>query len=96
MFLFAMIGSSRKIHRNMMASLLHASLNEFYDRIPIGRILNRFSKDLINLDEKMSFTLSDLSVCAFFVIGDLAICVYTTTIYLFIPIFVFSIGSFYF
>jgi len=34
----------------MVSRLLFAPLNEFFERIPIGRILNRFSKDINALD----------------------------------------------
>lgn len=37
------------IHNKMIVGLLYASLNKFFDRIPIGRILNRLSKDLTSL-----------------------------------------------
>ena len=36
----------KKLHKNMIKGLLKAPINNFYDRIPIGRILNRFSDDL--------------------------------------------------
>jgi ATP-binding cassette subfamily C (CFTR/MRP) protein 1 len=35
-----------KVHKSMMKSLLYASLGNFYNRIPIGRIINRLTKDL--------------------------------------------------
>jgi ABC-type multidrug transport system fused ATPase/permease subunit len=40
------VRASRSIHRRMISSLLFAPLNEFFERIPIGRILNRLSKDV--------------------------------------------------
>lgn len=36
----------RKIHKRIIKSLLYASLNEFHERVPVGRILNRLTKDL--------------------------------------------------
>ena len=33
-------------HRNVILSLLYASLGNFYNRVPIGRIVNRLTKDL--------------------------------------------------
>lgn len=36
----------RIIHNNIIKTLFYASINDFFDRIPIGRILNRLSKDL--------------------------------------------------
>lgn len=34
----------------MVSSVLAAPINLFYDVTPIGRILNKFSKDLCSLD----------------------------------------------
>lgn len=38
-----------KLHQKMSAALLYAPINKFFDRIPIGRILNRLSKDLTQM-----------------------------------------------
>lgn len=48
-----MIGSvdvSRIVNFEMLFSLGYASLNKFFDKVPIGRILNRFSKDTQVID----------------------------------------------
>jgi ATP-binding cassette subfamily C (CFTR/MRP) protein 1 len=90
-----MINCARKLQRNMMINLLYSSLNEFYDRIPIGRIINRFSKDLVNIDEALGFTLSSFAVCLFSFVGDLSICVYATTPYILIAIFFFGMDAYY-
>lgn len=34
------------VHRSMIKALLYASLGKFYNRVPIGRIVNRLTKDL--------------------------------------------------
>jgi ATP-binding cassette subfamily C (CFTR/MRP) protein 1 len=34
------------VHKKMIKGLLYASIPEFFDRVPTGRILNRVSKDL--------------------------------------------------
>lgn len=36
----------RILHKKMIKSLLYAGIIRFYNRVPIGRILNRLSKDL--------------------------------------------------
>jgi hypothetical protein len=38
-------------HQNMIKGLLYASIPKFFDRVPTGRILNRTSKDLKEIDE---------------------------------------------
>ena len=35
-----------KVHKKMIKSLLYASLGNFFNRVPIGRIINRLTKDL--------------------------------------------------
>lgn len=37
--------ATRIVNFEMLYSLGHASLNKFFDKVPIGRVLNRFSKD---------------------------------------------------
>ena len=38
--------ATRKLHRHMISKILRAPVNLYFDTTPIGRILNRFSKDL--------------------------------------------------
>jgi ABC-type multidrug transport system fused ATPase/permease subunit len=44
------IKQSATSHKKMIKGLIYASITEFYDRIPTGRILSRVSKDLRQLD----------------------------------------------
>lgn len=41
---------SRKIHAKMTFKLLHAEVDKFIQRVPIGLIVNRFSSDITILD----------------------------------------------
>lgn len=38
------------LHNTMLKTVLCAPINLFYDVTPIGKILNRFSKDLMVMD----------------------------------------------
>lgn len=49
------IVTSRKLHSDMIRSLIFAPINMFFDRVPIGRILNRLSKDLSLVDNDFPF-----------------------------------------
>ena len=42
----ANIKAMKKLHKNMFESLLMAPINNFFERVPVGRILNRFSEDM--------------------------------------------------
>jgi ATP-binding cassette subfamily C (CFTR/MRP) protein 1 len=41
---------SDNIHKSMIKSLLYASIPDFFNRVPIGRIINRLTKDLRIVD----------------------------------------------
>ena len=47
------IRGSFESHKKLLSSLIHAPINLFYDITPTGRILNRLSKDLNVIDEKV-------------------------------------------
>jgi ABC-type multidrug transport system fused ATPase/permease subunit len=55
--------AGRIIHEEMVDRVLHAPVNLYFDVTPIGRILNKFSKDLNGLETQsgwmMSATLSN-------------------------------------
>ena len=42
--------ASQTLHREMVTSVLRARVVEFYDATPLGRIVNRFSSDMEELD----------------------------------------------
>ena len=72
------VAVSRRIHSKMTFRVLHAQIAEFLERIPSGRILNRFSKDIDSIDSDISIKL--LSVYLFFalIITDIFTIVITT------------------
>jgi len=41
----------KRLHNELIAYVFRAPINLFFDITPIGKILNRFSKDLAVLDE---------------------------------------------
>lgn len=45
---------SRKVHARMVYAVLHSRVEEFLQRVPTGRILNRFSTDLGVIDNKLN------------------------------------------
>jgi ABC-type multidrug transport system fused ATPase/permease subunit len=49
------IKASYNSHELLLKSLLRAPINLFYDVTPLGRILNRLSKDLNLIDEEVAF-----------------------------------------
>lgn len=85
------IRQGRIVHKKMIKSLLYASIVRFYNRVPIGRILNRLSKDLREIDESIGYAVGGTFVCFFSLLASLAMCVYASTLYVMIPILFVSI-----
>jgi len=44
------LNASSKVFTTLVSGLLHAPVDKFFDRTPVGRIMNRLSSDLMNLD----------------------------------------------
>jgi len=51
---------SRKLHNDMFSKIIRAPVNLFFDRVPIGRLINRFASDLDLVDGSLPFTLGGL------------------------------------
>lgn len=61
-------GTSSKLHKFLLDATLGAPV-AFFDVTPIGRILNRFSSDMVVVDEELSQTISQLTNSLFSCIG---------------------------
>ncbi|XP_072478214.1 ATP-binding cassette sub-family C member 4 isoform X3 [Notamacropus eugenii] len=55
---YVLVNASQTLHNRMFESILKAPVL-FFDRNPIGRILNRFSKDIGHLDDLLPLTFLD-------------------------------------
>ena len=68
-FVFGLLGYyvSRRFHSKMIYSILHSRVEEFLSRVPAGRIMNRFSKDLSMIDGEMHYLLEwfNFTICEF-------------------------------
>ena len=80
--------SSNLIHATAFGLLMRGSIPLFFDVTPIGRILNRFSKDLDQLDTLLPTTLFQLLQNVFILLGVIAVCISGSPyiILLFVPI----------
>ncbi|XP_060989039.1 ATP-binding cassette sub-family C member 4-like [Dama dama] len=52
---YVLVNSSQTLHNKMLESIFRAPML-FFDRNPIGRILNRFSKDIGHMDDLLPLT----------------------------------------
>ncbi|XP_061564507.1 ATP-binding cassette sub-family C member 3 isoform X2 [Cololabis saira] len=50
------IGAAKKLHFNLLTNKFHTP-QSFFDTTPIGRIINRFSKDIYVIDESLPSTV---------------------------------------
>ena len=85
--------ASRLLHERMLNNLLRAPMR-FFNETPVGRIINRFTKDQNDVDTNLSFSFSLMisSVLAF--IGTLLVIAYTMP--LIIVVFLPAIITFYY
>ena len=66
---------ARIVHQDMIARILRAPINLFFDRVPIGRLLNRLSQDLTVIDSSLAPAWNWWLGMAFLLIGDLVVCI---------------------
>eukprot|EP01117_Protostelium_nocturnum_P014432 TRINITY_DN5489_c0_g2_i1.p1 TRINITY_DN5489_c0_g2~~TRINITY_DN5489_c0_g2_i1.p1 ORF type:complete len:1368 (+),score=525.16 TRINITY_DN5489_c0_g2_i1:158-4261(+) len=65
---FTLLRMSKAVHDKMLNCMLRAKM-AFFDATPTGRIINRFSKDLMVLDRQLFDTISDVTHCTTSVLG---------------------------
>ncbi|CAF4950125.1 unnamed protein product, partial [Rotaria sp. Silwood1] len=66
------LNSGRTLHNKMFQRLIRCPIS-FFDLNPIGRILNRFTKDIAIVDEYLPWTFFDFLECLFQVFGVIAL-----------------------
>lgn len=72
----------------MISNLLFSSLNEFFDRVPLGRIFNRLSKDLNTVDVTLPGLFNNTLVFIFFLVNNMVVMFVIAPIYVFLPMMV--------
>merc|ERR1719469_1247863 len=70
---------SRKTHRIMLFKVLHSKIDQFLDRVPIGRIINRFSKDMAVIDGEIIGSWTGFLITFAYSICSMVLIIYTTT-----------------
>ena len=77
----------------MMKSLLYASLSNFFNRVPVGRVVNRLTKDLREIDEDIVDVMSWFVVSFFELLSTLVICIYASSVFAIIPMIIIGLIS---
>jgi ATP-binding cassette subfamily C (CFTR/MRP) protein 1 len=75
-------------HKKIIKALLYTSLNDFYNRVPTGRIINRLTKDMREVDESIGYAVGNFYVSLFSLLGNLIICLYASTYLMLIPMII--------
>ncbi|MCI4394913.1 hypothetical protein PGIGA_G00174300 [Pangasianodon gigas] len=71
------IRASRILHTRLLSNILRAPML-FFDTTPSGRVVNRFAKDMLTLDEMIPMSFRSWILCLFGVLGTLfVICLAT-------------------
>jgi ABC-type multidrug transport system fused ATPase/permease subunit len=71
----ATYAAGRKLHLMILLGVLHAPMS-FFDTTPIGRIINRFAKDIDAVDSTLSDAFSDSLMILITVVATLVILIY--------------------
>lgn len=66
--------SGKRLHERALDKLVNAPVHEYFDVVPTGRILNRFSKDLDAVDLLLVDFLFEFLETAIFIIALLIVC----------------------
>lgn len=88
-FMTICMKASRKLHNEMFKNILNATML-FFNTTPIGRILNRFSKDTGAMDELLPKTMLE-AVQIFLVMIGILVMIVIVDLWMLIPIFIIGI-----
>ncbi|KAK4142467.1 uncharacterized protein C8A04DRAFT_38253 [Dichotomopilus funicola] len=92
------ISASWKLHDGLMRSVTGAKF-KFFDVTPLGQMMNRFSKDLENVDQEVAPIAIGVMSCALAIIVTVILIAYITPMFLVAGVFIalayYFLGSFY-
>lgn len=81
LWVYCAIRSSRVLHSEMLNTIMHSPMS-FFDTTPLGRILNRFSKDQHTVDELLPRVFNGFFRVFFSVIATVCVIVASTPMFL--------------
>ena len=67
------INGCKRMHEEMLSRIMKAPINTFFDKTPVGRIINRFSNDLHCLDLEMPFMIGNALMAFWRLMGIFAL-----------------------
>ncbi|XP_063585006.1 multidrug resistance-associated protein 1-like isoform X1 [Penaeus indicus] len=90
---FGALDASAKLHADILCSVMHLPM-QFFDTNPIGRLVNRFGKDVDTLDSVLPWTLRSWLMCFFTVLTTFIVIIYSTP--LFVAVLIPTLVIYYF
>ena len=78
MFMRVAIQCSRNLHHELFRRVLRAPITRFFDITPVGRVLNRFSRDLDQVDTILPEFFLQFLQNAFVVLGVFIVCAFAS------------------
>ncbi len=98
-FVYAAIRASKVFHARIFSAILEAPINTFYDVTPVGQILNRFTKDIDQIDMLLPDYQVQFIQNALYFVGAAILCVYSNPFFaLILPVLLVlfvKLGAFY-
>ncbi|KAL6450715.1 YBT1 ATP-dependent bile acid permease [Candida maltosa Xu316] len=95
---FAGVRASNRLFKQVLVTILRARLR-FFDKTPLGRIMNRFSKDIESVDQEITPFAEGVFICLVQCVSILVLITFITPGFLFlaivIAIFYYLVGFFY-
>ncbi|KAL9964378.1 hypothetical protein ACROYT_G028009 [Oculina patagonica] len=83
--------ASRYLHQSILVNVMHSPMS-FFETTPLGRIVNRFSKDISTIDDKVPMSLSSFLRTFCGVLGTIVAISFATPIFLAV---ILPLGLFY-
>ena len=73
--------ASRYLHQSILVNVMHSPMS-FFETTPLGRIVNRFSKDVSTIDDKVPMSLVSFLRTFFSCLGTIVAISFATPIFL--------------
>jgi ABC-type multidrug transport system fused ATPase/permease subunit len=84
--LISNIYQGREVHSTIIKRVLYSSYTNFFNRVPIGRILNRLGRDIKELDEIVGISLNYCFLYFVQILSSISLIIYSSTYFAFIPL----------
>lgn len=72
---------SRNLHNQMLLRVIRAPINLFFDRVPIGRLINRFASDLDLIDTMLPFNFGGIMHLPINLLARFVVCCFVGTLW---------------